>query len=150
MAQVAGRAGRHQQMGQVVLQTPDASEPLLSQVIRHDYEGMYESQMSERQLFCYPPYFRLVHIYMKHRDAAAVERLASETATLLRQIFGERVLGPDAPAVARIQQMYIRKIILKIELQASMAEVRQRLRQTQQYILSLPAYKSAQFYFDVD
>ena len=150
MAQVAGRAGRHQQMGQVVLQAPDASEPLLSQVIRHDYEGMYESQMSERQLFCYPPYFRLVHIYMKHRDAAAVERLASETATLLRQIFGERVLGPDAPAVARIQQMYIRKIILKIELQASMAEVRQRLRQTQQYILSLPAYKSAQFYFDVD
>jgi primosomal protein N' (replication factor Y) len=87
---------------------------------------------------------------MKHRDPHVVTRLSNDMAQLLRRVFGQRVLGPDTPMVSRIQLQYIRKVVLKIETAASMAEARQRLRQIQQYLLSLPEYKSAQVVYDVD
>ena len=150
MAQVAGRAGRRNVQGRVILQTTDASSPIIGQVVRHDYEAMYADQIRERELFNYPPFCRLVYVYMKHRDERVVQRLSEETASLMRHIFGERVMGPDVPPVARIQQMHIRQLLLKVELQASMKEVRQRLRKVQAYLLQQAAYKSAQFYYDVD
>ena len=150
MAQVAGRAGRRQLQGHVILQAMDVREPIIVQVTGHDYEGMYRAQMEERQLFNYPPHCRLIYVYMKHRDERVLEQLAADASRFMRQIFGDRVLGPDTPPVGRIQQMHIRQILLKVELAAPMAEARQRLRQLQAHLLSLPAYKSAQFYYDVD
>ena len=87
---------------------------------------------------------------MKHRDPHVVTRLSNDMAQLLRRVFGQRVLGPDTPMVSRIQLQYSRKVVLKIETAASMAEARQRLRQIQQYLLSQPEYKSAQVVYDVD
>ena len=87
---------------------------------------------------------------MKHRNERVLDQLAADAARFMRQVFGNRVLGPDTPPVGRIQQMHIRKIILKVELTAPMTEARQRLRQLQGHLLSQPAYKSAQFYYDVD
>lgn len=150
LAQVAGRAGRRNIQGRVVLQTYDPKTPVIQQVVQHDYEAMYTAQMQERQLFNFPPFCRLVYVYLKHRDEQVLTRLAADAAMLMRQVFGERVLGPDTPAVARVQQMHIRKLMLKVELQASMAAVRQRLRQLQAHLLAQPAYRSAQFYYDVD
>ena len=87
---------------------------------------------------------------MKHRNEATVQQLANDTSVFLRKIFDKRVLGPDTPPIGRIQNMFIRKIILKVELNANLNDARQRLRQLQAYLLEQPKYKSAQFYFDVD
>jgi len=150
MAQVAGRAGRRQTQGHVILQTMDPEEPVINQVVAHNYKAMYEMQTEERRLFLFPPFCRLIYVYMKHRDENVLEQLATSTAHYMRQIFGERVLGPDTPVIGRIQQMHIRKIILKIELNAPIQGARQRLRKLQDYLLSQPSFKSAQFYYDVD
>lgn len=150
MEQVAGRAGRKDAAGHVVLQTRDSGNDIIKQVIGHDYEGMYARQAEERELFRYPPFCRVVFIYMKHRDEKVVERLSADFAELLRKVFGERVLGPDTPPVSRVQMMHIRKLILKMELTASMKAVRERLLALQGQILALPQYRSAQIYYDVD
>ena len=133
-----------------MLQTRDIENPIVRQVVRHDYEGMYAEQAEERKLFRYPPFCRVIFIYMKHRDESVVEQLSTDLAKLLRQVFGEKVLGPDTPPISRIQMMHIRKLILKIELSASMAAVRQRLIALQKQVLQLSQYRSAQVYYDVD
>ena len=150
MEQVAGRAGRKGAVGHVVLQTRDAGNCIVRQVVAHDYESMYAQQAEERELFRYPPFCRIVFIYLKHRDESVVERLSADFASLLRQVFGERVLGPDTPPVGRVQLMHIRKLMLKMELTAPMSAVRQRLLVLQKQVLALPGYHSAQVYYDVD
>ena len=150
MEQVAGRAGRKDEQGYVVLQTQDIEASAIKQVVQHDYTAMYKEQMQERSLFNYPPYCRLVYVYMKHKDERVLDNLARDYATMLRQIFGTRILGPDTPPIAKVQMMHIRKIIIKIELTASLTEARKRLREIQRYITGLPQYKSALIYYDVD
>ena len=150
MEQVAGRAGRKNEQGYVVLQTQDVEASAIKQVVQHDYNAMYKEQLQERSLFSYPPYCRLIYVYMKHRDERVLENLSRDYANLLKKIFGQRILGPDTPPIAKVQMMYIRKIIVKIELTASMAEARKRLREIQQYITGQPQYKSALIYYDVD
>lgn len=150
MEQVAGRAGRKDAVGHVVLQTRDAGNTIVRQVVTHDYEGMYAEQAQERELFRYPPFCRVIFIYLKHRKEDVVENLALDFSALLRQVFDERVLGPDTPPVGRVQLMHIRKLILKMELSAPMSAVRERLTALQKQILQMPAYRSAQVYYDVD
>ena len=150
MEQVAGRAGRKDEQGYVVLQTQDVEASAIQQVVRHDYIAMYEEQMQERSLFNYPPNCRLIYVYLKHRDERVLDSLSRDYANLLRKIFGQRILGPDTPPIAKVQMMYIRKIIVKIELTASMAEARKRLREIQQYVTGLQQYKTALIYYDVD
>lgn len=150
MEQVAGRAGRKNEQGYVVLQTQDVEASAIKQVVQHDYNAMYKEQLQERSLFSYPPYCRLIYVYMKHRDERVLENLSRDYANLLKKIFGQRILGPDTPPIAKVQMMYIRKIIVKIELTASIAEARKRLREIQQYITGQPQYKSALIYYDVD
>ena len=150
MEQVAGRAGRKDEQGYVILQTQDVEASAIQQVVRHDYIAMYEEQMQERSLFNYPPHCRLIYVYLKHRDERVLDNLSRDYANLLRKIFGQRILGPDTPPIAKVQMMYIRKIIVKIELTASMAEARKRLREIQQYVTGLPQYKSSLIYYDVD
>ena len=150
MEQVAGRAGRKDEQGHVVLQTLDVEASAIKQVVQHDYLAMYKEQMQERELFNYPPYCRLIYVYIKHRDDRLLEKLSGDYANLLRQVFGQRILGPDTPPISKVQMMYIRKIIIKIELTASMTEARKRLREIQQYVTGQPQYKSALIYYDVD
>ena len=150
MEQVAGRAGRKGGQGHVILQTRDANSPVVQQVVAHDYQGMYEAQMAERELFNYPPFCHLVSVYLKHRDERVLDALSRDMAQLARRVFGDRVLGPDTPPISRVNLMYIRKVLVKIELTASMSEARTRLRQIQRYLLALPQYKGAQVYYDVD
>ena len=154
MTQVAGRAGRSAgqgvRSGRVILQVHDAKQPTVMQVVRGDYEAMFRTQMEERRLFSYPPVCRLVYVYMKHKDETVLEHLAEEMAALLRQVFGHRVLGPDMPPIARVQTMYIRKVCLKLELAANMAEARRRLQEIQKYMTAKTEYKSAVIYYDVD
>ena len=150
MEQVAGRAGRKDEQGYVVLQTQDVEASAIKQVVQHDYPAMYKEQMDERKLFNYPPYCRLIYVYMKHRNDRTLENLSRDYTNMLKQVFGQRVLGPDTPPIAKVQMMFIRKIIVKIELNASMVEARKRLREIQHYVTSLPQYKSTLIYYDVD
>lgn len=150
MAQVAGRAGRRNQQGLVILQTRDVESPVVRQVVENDYESLFREQMQERELFNFPPHCRLIYVYVKHRDEHVVEKLSHELATIMRQVFAHRVMGPDTPFVSRVQLMYIRKVVLKMELSAPMNEARERLLQIQRYLLSQPQYHSAQVYYDVE
>ncbi len=150
MAQVAGRAGRRSAQGRVVLQTKSPDLSVVTQVVGNDFSSLYRDQMQEREAFFYPPFSRLIYIYMKHRDAHVVESLSHNATALLRQVFAHRVLGPDTPPVGRVQMLFIRKVVLKVEPTAPMSEVRKKLRQIQQYLLAQPQYKSAQIYYDVD
>ncbi|MBQ8968648.1 MAG: primosomal protein N' [Bacteroidaceae bacterium] len=150
MAQVAGRAGRRSRQGRVILQTKMPDLSVVHQVVTNDYTSLFRDQMQERETFHYPPLSRLVYIYLKHRDARVVEALSRDMALLLRRVFAHRVLGPDTPPIGRIQLMYIRKLVLKIETTASMAEARRRLRQMQSFLLAQPQYRSALVYYDVD
>ena len=150
MEQVAGRAGRKDEQGYVVLQTQDTDASAIKQVVQHNYTAMFEEQVQERKLFNYPPYCRLIYVYMKHRNDRVLESLSRDYANILKKVFGQRILGPDTPPITKVQMMYVRKIIVKIELTASIAEARNRLRELHQYITGLPQYKSALIYYDVD
>ncbi|MBQ3926818.1 MAG: primosomal protein N' [Bacteroidaceae bacterium] len=150
LSQVAGRAGRNNTAGLVILQTRSADSDIIRQITQNDYWQMFYAQMTERQLFHYPPFRRLIYVYLRHKDDHLLEHLADEMAQRLRAVFGDRVLGPDRPPIARIQSLYIRKIMLKMELQASADKVRQTLIAIQQQMLSLPIAKNLNIYYDVD
>ena len=102
MAQVAGRAGRKNKQGLVVLQTKSPDLPLIAQVVSNDYGGLFQSQIEERNLFKYPPFYRLIYVYLKHRKGEVLDQAADLMAGYLRNGLGSRVLGPDRPRVYRL------------------------------------------------
>lgn len=150
MSQVSGRAGRKGRRGLVILQTHQPDLPIIQHVVRNDYEALHRSLSAERQAFHYPPFYRLVYVYLKHRTDALVETAAHEMSYRLRQWFGTRVLGPDKPSVARVKSVSIRKLVLKLEPQLSMSDVRKYLRLAQQQMALDKRYASLQVYYDVD
>ena len=150
LSQVAGRAGRNNTAGHVILQTRSADSDIIRQITQNDYWQMFYTQMTERQLFHYPPFVRLIYVYLRYKDDELLEHLADDMATRLRTVFGNRVLGPDRPPVARIHSLYIRKIMLKIERRASIDKVRQHLLAIQQQMLAMPIAKNLNIYYDVD
>ena len=150
MSQVSGRAGRKGHRGLVILQTSQPQLPLIRQVVEGDYAAFYRSLLTERREFHYPPYYRLIYVYLKHRTDPMVETAARELGYRLRQWFGSRVLGPDKPGVARVKSLSIRKLVLKLEPQLNMADVRKYLALAQQQMLQNKRYASLQVYYDVD
>ena len=150
MSQVSGRAGRKGKRGLVILQTKSPDLPLIQQVVRNDYASFYRSLIAERQQFHYPPYYRLIYVYLKHRYDNVVETAGIEMANILRNWFGARVLGPDKPAVAKVKSISIRKLVLKLELGINMPEVRKYLALAQQQMLQDKRHSSLQIYYDVD
>ena len=152
MEQVAGRAGRRVgQEGEVLIQCNEPHHPLLQQVIAHDYEAMAEMQLADRKKYFYPPFSRLIMIYMKGRYEDRLDALAARYASVLRKAFGERVLGPEAPGIARIKNMFIRQIMLKIEREASTQMVRQYLNSIQITMMNDDhEFSKIVFYYDVD
>ena len=150
MAQVAGRAGRKDKQGLVILQTKSPELPVIIQVLNNDYEQLYEDQLAERQVFRYPPFYRLIYVYLKHRKEDVLDQAAEMASALLRTGLGNRVLGPDKPPVARIQTLFIKKIMIKVELSVSMAKVRDYLKGVQRTLLEDARFRSLIVYYDVD
>lgn len=150
MAQVAGRAGRKNGQGTVFLQTKMSDAPIIPQIVKNDYPTFYNQQLSERLLFHYPPFYRLVYIYMKHRDIHVLEEFSEIIGKRMREIFDNRILGPDLPPVARIKQLYIRKIVLKVESGLSQYKINETLLNIQEAYCSLPRYRSMLMYYDID
>ncbi len=150
MAQVAGRAGRKNGQGTVFLQTRMSDAAVIPQIVKNDYASFYNQQLSERMLFHYPPFYRLVYIYMKHRDVHVLEEFSDIIAKRMRDIFDNRILGPDLPPVARIKQLYIRKIVLKVENGLSQYKINEVLQNIQQAYCQMPRYRAISMYYDID
>ena len=150
MSQVGGRAGRRGKRGLVILQTKSPELPLIQQVVHNDYAAFYRLLIAERQQFKYPPFYRLIYVFLKHRDDRTVETASIEMVSRLRQWFGARALGPDKPSVSKVKSLSIRKLVLKFEPGINMSEVRKYLALAQQQMLQDKRYSSLQIYFDVD
>ena len=150
LQQVSGRAGRKGKQGLVILQTKSADLPVIEQVAANDSKTFYEDLDEERRLFNYPPYTRLIYVYLKHQQDNVVESAALMLGSILRGWFGERILGPDKPAVARVKSMCIRKIMIKLENGIDQKKVREYLRMAQKQILQDKQYAALQIFYDVD
>ncbi len=150
LSQVSGRAGRKGEQGKVILQTRNKDSAVIRQITENDYAGFFHDQSEERRMFRYPPYYRLIYVYLRHRYEATVERAGVELGSRLRQWFGDRVLGPDKPSVARIKNLHIRKLVLKLESGIDGVAVRRYLREARQQMSNDKRYAALQVYYDVD
>ena len=150
MSQVSGRAGRRGRRGRVILQTRSPGLPVIQQVVHNDYASFYKDLLAEREMFRYPPFYRLIYIYLKHKQDGLVEMAAQEMGAQLRHIFADRVLGPDKPSVARVKAMSIRKIVIKLENGIDQHRVREQLMHIRRQLLDQKAYRALHIYFDVD
>lgn len=129
LEQVSGRAGRRAGMpGKVMIQTYTPDHPVLGFVREHDYMGFYEYELEQRKAFCYPPFSRIINVYIKHRDRATVDKVAHAYVARLKSLLGNRVNGPIEPPVSRIASLYIRQVMLRIETSASIKQVKSILR----------------------
>jgi len=115
MAQVSGRSGRKHKQGTVIIQTWQPSNPVIRDVVNHDYQAMYIQQLTERNRFKYPPFYRLIILRLKHKQPELLNKAASVLAKDLREVFGNRILGPEYPMVSRIMNQYIKHILIKLE-----------------------------------
>lgn len=150
MAQVAGRAGRRGRRGLVVLQTRQPDLPVVQQVVANNYAAMFSEQLSERRAFRYPPFYRVVAIGFKHSNEAVCQRAADTFAAWLRPHFGGDLLGPDRPAVARVQRLHLRQLVLKVSTEYPAEGVRATLRAAADALWRIEAFRSVRLVFDVD
>ena len=150
MSQVSGRAGRKHRRGLVILQTRQPQLPVIGQVVRGDYTALYRDLLAERQVFRYPPFVRLVYVFLRHRTETTAHTAALDLGTRLRQLFPGRVLGPDKPSVAKVSGQHIRKLVVKLEPGLDMPRVRQTLLQLRQQLLADKRYTTLQVFYDVD
>lgn len=148
MAQVGGRAGRKGRRGLVVVQTHDPSQPLMQRVVAGDYLAMYNDVVAERRQYVYPPFVRLIYVYLRHPNAKTVSYAAKMMAAKMRASFGGRVTGPAEPAVARVKNMHIRLIALKLDGDTTVAK--QTLMSISQEVRGGRNLSSLQVFFDVD
>ncbi|MCB9360255.1 MAG: primosomal protein N' [Flavobacteriales bacterium] len=150
MSQVSGRAGRKVKRGKVIIQTYDPYHRIIRQVIDHDYVGMYKNELVERKQFNYPPFYRLIHFSLKHRDKDMLNAGASEFTYQLQQKFGKRVLGPEFPVISRIKNYYHKNVLLKIEREGSIGKTREIITEIKNNFESFSEYKSVRITVDVD
>ena len=150
MMQGAGRAGRRDDGGEVVIQTGDPGNPVIRQVAAGDYEGMVRMQLADRQAFFYPPYARLTSLTLRHRDPTTLRNGILALATSLRTRFGRRGLGPMTPPVDRIRGEYLAGLLLKIESGAASARARELLLSELKRFSENPAWKAITVVVDVD
>ena len=150
MEQVSGRSGRAGRQGQVILQTSNPELSLIHHLVNHDFQSVFTELLEERRAFSYPPFTRLIYIYLRHRHESVVERASQELAAALRAVLSSRVLGPDKPSVARVKTQSIRKIMLKLEPTLDLHRTKAWLHETLAHQFTGKAYASLQVFFDVD
>ena len=150
LTQVSRRAGRRGERGLVILQTKSPDLPVIQQVVSGDFKTFASDLMEERRMFHYPPFYHLVYVYLRYRNEPVVESAAIEMASRLRQQFGERVLGPDKPAVARVKTESIRKIVVKLEQGIDLALARRCMSASRTALLQDKRYAAMSVFFDVD
>ena len=150
MVQVAGRAGRRGEQGEVIIQTSQPHHPVIKQVLEGDYGAMFRSQSAERRHFLYPPFCRLIKFTLRHADIDILRSAAADFEAPMRRIFGKRLLGPETPAVDKVRGEYLCGFLLKIEKERSAAEAKRLVREVLYEVVRKPGYASLTVITDVD
>ncbi len=150
MAQVSGRAGRKSKRGKVIIQTQNPDHSIIQEVIANDFASMYTNQLMDRKNFNYPPYFRLIEVTVIHKDVDMVNASSKYLADALKKHFAKRVLGPEFPLVSRVRNLFHKNILLKIERDASVVQVKKILAELLVKFKSSSDYKSVRVQIDVD
>lgn len=152
LTQVSGRAGRRENQGTVLIQTANPKQKILHLIQTGDYEQFYQDEIKERENFLYPPFVRLIKLVVKSDDQNLTLKVATEFRDLLLQSFGKgRVLGPEAPIIERIRDVYYQELLIKIERQGiDLNKAKQAIKDTAAHILQKQHYKKARIEFDVD
>ncbi|MBL4625111.1 MAG: primosomal protein N' [Flavobacteriales bacterium] len=150
MAQVAGRAGRKKKRGKVIIQTRDPYHAIIRDVIDNNYENMYKNELLDRRSFHYPPFHRLIKFTLRYREINELNDAALYFANMLKAKFGNRVLGPEFPAIARVRNQYNKNVLLKIEKDASIKTAKQVIRQMLIEMATHKNFKKIRVIVDVD
>jgi primosomal protein N' (replication factor Y) len=151
LSQVAGRAGRRNKQGKVIIQTYDVKHRVIQQIVANDYEGMYREEMIERKQFKYPPFYKLIQIDIKHKDLGQLLMISERFAKDLKLRLGDMVLGPQAPLIGRVRNYYIQCIILKIDWKNhSVLKIKNLLKEKVSLFESDKTNKGAFVIIDVD
>ncbi|NMH29143.1 replication restart helicase PriA [Flavobacterium silvaticum] len=150
MTQVAGRAGRSQKQGKVLIQTYNPTHTIVRQVTANDYVPMYRDQLHERHIYHYPPYARLLRLTFRHRDYDKVKEAAQWTANVLRQQINIPVLGPEEPTVARIRNEYIRNILIKIPQETPLSGTKKTIQRILDSFESISQFRPVKVTVNVD
>lgn len=148
--QVAGRAGRADLKGKVLIQTFQPEHPVLKQVVSHDYEGLFDNQKKERSEYQYPPYFRMIRITFKSRQYETINQASEWYFNVLNQAYPGTILGPVFPPVARVRNQYHKQLLLKIDPQFTTAKVKKIIRKTTNSFQAIAQFRSVRINFDVD
>ncbi len=150
MAQVAGRAGRKNKRGKVIIQTFNPGHEVIVDVVGNDFENLYARQMADRHRFHYPPYYRLVQVRLLYRDYKLLNEAARVLGTQLKTAFPGQVLGPEYPLVSRIKNQYIKQLLVKTRKQDSVVDVKKGLMEQLDDFASLREFKKVRIRIDVD
>lgn len=150
MSQVSGRSGRKFKQGKVIIQTTQPTHWVITEVVKHNYEGFYRRDLHERNRFGYPPHSRLIEINMRHKDVELIQDASNAFAVLLRDILGGRMTGPHLPMVSKIRNYYYRTFLIKIERGASTVEVKRMIRAEMMRFYTNKKYQPVQIIMDVD
>ena len=150
MAQVSGRAGRKKKRGKVIIQSYNPYHSAIRDVIEHNYQSMYSSQILERRNFKYPPFYRLINLSLKHKDPRLLNEASREFAIMLREILGKRVLGPEYPLISRIKNLYIKNVLIKLEKDEKLKDQKENILRTIDRFKGESSYKSVRVIIDVD
>lgn len=150
MTQVAGRAGRAEKQGKVVIQTYNPSHNTIQQVTDHNYIGMYKEQLYDRQIYKYPPYFRIIKLTLKHKDFDKLKEGSMWLYQVLSQNLGMPVLGPEEPAISRIRNEYIRTILIKIPQNLHLGNTKKTIQKMLNSFEAVAQYRAIKVVVNVD
>ena len=150
MTQVAGRAGRKNKRGKVVIQTKQPDHWVLQLVSSHDTLQFIKNELIERKNFNYPPFSKLIIITLKHADEHLLNRASQDLAMHLKSTLKERVLGPEFPIVKRIQNQYQKEIKIKYEKSLSDKKIKEHLMALLTNFYEMVSYKAIKVNIDVD
>ena len=150
LTQVAGRAGRTQKRGKVLIQSYNPYHQILQQVTTYDFNKMYEQQHYEREQFKYPPVVRIIKITLKDKDFNKLNEAAQWFAQSLRNVLGQTVLGPEYPPVSRIRRDYLKNVLVKISKDEPLVQTKNSIKRIEKSFNAISKYKSVRLVYNVD
>jgi primosomal protein N' (replication factor Y) (superfamily II helicase) len=150
MTQVAGRSGRSEKQGKVIIQTYNPLHSIIQQVTTNDYEQMYKEQLYERQIYIYPPYHRLIKITLKHKNYEKLKNGSMWLYQVMQTNLQVPVLGPEEPAISRIKNEYIRNILIKIPAKKSQQSIKKTIQKILNSFDLISEYRTIKVTANVD
>ena len=150
ITQVAGRAGRTQKQGKVIIQTYNPYHQILQQITTGDYNTMFKEQFYDRRQYGYPPSNRLIKVILKHRDYTKLEQAATWLATALSNVWSKEVLGPEAPIVSRVRNQYIKNIIIKIPQGRPLDKTKKSIKRIEKSFNAVAYFRGVRVIYNVD